>query len=108
MTNGTEQPPVEIRRAVYPVLNLPVEGAGVLFTPTPAYEYAGEQNSYVNVQGWNFYTDYGQFRDEYRYNTPEIQAASADGSGARFHDAVMWSLRSSLLPLADVMEWREE
>lgn len=104
VTNGTEQPPVEIRRAVYPVLNLPVEGAGDLFPPTPAYENSGEQDTYVNVQGWNFYTDYGQFRDEYLYNTPEIQAASVDGSGARFHDAVMWSLRSSLLPLADVME----
>lgn len=104
VTNGTEQPPVEIRRAVYPVLTLPVEGAGVLFAPTPAYEYAGEQNTFVELQGWNFYTDYGQFRNEYMYNTPEIQAASADGSGARFYDAVMWSLRSSLLPLADVME----
>lgn len=104
VTNGIEQPAVEIRRAVYPVLNLPTEGAGNFFPTTPDYENSGEQDSYVAPQGWNFYTDYGQFRDSTGYNTPEIQAASVDGSGARFHDAVMWSLRSGLLPLADVMD----
>ncbi len=97
---GTEETPVLLREASYPLADPPVVAKATAFGPTTSSSSPlTTQGFWTAPQGRIFWSSFGSWRRSEDSNCPPFASSSIHGSGATFFDAVMWSARPSSVDL---------